>query len=126
MSQLILLVLVVAILATVGFYFLTRKMASDMEVSTLEGLRALRKEIEAQHAREGAFPRTLDGIEIPQVTIPASHGFTNRVLLAKNPSDINDEGGWIYFNDPAVPDHWGSVRVNCTHTDSAGNVWSSY
>ncbi len=130
--QLLLIVFVVAVLAAVGAYFLI--MARNMEVSTEEGLNDLRSAIYEYHDEVGSYPPDLESLtldhkyleEIPEARIPRKHGFTNRVLLGKDPSDIDDEGGWIYFNNPSVPAHWGSVQVNCTHTDSTGKVWSSY
>jgi len=36
-----------------------------------------------------------------------------------------DTGSWGYVNNPSDPD-WGSIYIDCTHTDLKGVVWASY
>lgn len=38
----------------------------------------------------------------------------------------NDAGGWLYANDPADKAHYGTLWVNCTHTDAKGAAWTTY
>lgn len=38
----------------------------------------------------------------------------------------NDAGGWLYANDPADKANYGTLWVNCTHTDRKGSAWTSY
>jgi hypothetical protein len=38
---------------------------------------------------------------------------------------LTDKGGWAYVSDPKSP-IFGTVVVNCTHTDENGMSWSAY
>lgn len=48
-----------------------------------------------------------------------------KTFLAESRSEVDDSGGWLYVTDPASDD-WGTVIVNCTHTDREGKVWAEY
>lgn len=54
---------------------------------------------------------------IPAARIPDYHEATAAVAVADKP---NDAGG--YFYDPKT----GTIRINCTHTDTRGSSWDAY
>lgn len=79
---------------------------------------------------EGVYPADLDALTVagkyldalPPAQVPGAHQPSNAVTLGKRP---NDAGGWLYDNDPADM-NFGTVRINCTHTDSEGKDWASF
>ncbi|GAG09095.1 unnamed protein product [marine sediment metagenome] len=66
---------------------------------------------------------------IPSAKVHRHHEDSNKVTYYSGSDyslkNFRDTGGWGYVNDSASPD-WGSVFVNCTHTDSRGKVWYTY
>ncbi|HVE11808.1 MAG TPA: hypothetical protein VNI01_00315 [Elusimicrobiota bacterium] len=61
-------------------------------------------------------------LSMPPARTPNYHPDDNKIV---NAASANDRGGWVYQGDAAAAD-FGKVFVNCTHTDSKGNVWASY
>ena len=45
--------------------------------------------------------------------------------LASEATDATDAAGWVYANVPGES-YFGSIFVNCTHTDSKGTLWEDY
>lgn len=79
---------------------------------------------------EGSYPESLAPLTagdkyltvIPRAEVPGLHRASDAVTFGREP---DDGGGWLYNN--AVADaNYGTVLVNCTHTDPRGKVWSSY
>lgn len=70
---------------------------------------------------QGKYPPGLDALSgkyldsLPFAKTPNFHPDSSAVLSGKK---ANDAGGWLYDGE--------NVFVNCTHTDTKGNVWSSY
>ncbi|MBI5243420.1 MAG: type II secretion system protein [Elusimicrobia bacterium] len=77
----------------------------------------------------GKFPSSLDSLTanakylpaIPKARAPDYHPESAAVSAGVT----DDASGWGYDNDPASS-RFGTVWVNCTHTDTKGSVWSSY
>jgi hypothetical protein len=102
--------------------------------ATLGNLGAMRSALSIYYGdTEGNYPfhiseLTRDGrylSSIPKAKIRAKgrvHKDSNRVRYGKSPTD---EGGWLYNNESTDP-NYGTLIVNCTHTDYRGNVWSTY
>lgn len=75
-------------------------------------------------ANQGEFPSSLDLLvgdpylpALRGAKAPFHHQDSATVKMGKVPDDA---GGWLY--DPAG----GTLRVNCTHTDTKGKVWADY
>lgn len=70
---------------------------------------------------QGQYPPGLDALSgkyldsLPPAKTPNFHPDSSAVLKGEN---ANDSGGWLYDGE--------NVFVNCTHTDTKGNAWSSY
>jgi type II secretory pathway pseudopilin PulG len=83
--------------------------------------------------REGSYPYhpvalTAHGrymAALPLAKTPSYHPDSDKVTLVASAAGLSDAGGWAYLADPASPDY-GTVYVNCTHTDTKGSVWSAY
>jgi general secretion pathway protein G len=59
---------------------------------------------------------------LPAATLPPNHDTSANVYTEVAPSDV---GSWSYNNNRATLT-WGQLVVGCTHSDVAGNVWTSY
>ncbi|PCI36859.1 MAG: hypothetical protein COB53_08175 [Elusimicrobia bacterium] len=98
------------------------------EGATKGKLVAIRDALTRYRAANDTFPSELDSLiteSLPQnsvVKTPFYHEDSASVYYGEGASDI---GGWFYNN---VPGHseFGTVSVNCTHTDAQGSVWVSY
>ncbi len=63
--------------------------------------------------------------EIPRVKVPDYHADSAVVKLIDAVSELDDSGGWVYVSERKSPD-WGTVLINCTHTDLKAQVWGSF
>lgn len=78
---------------------------------------------------EGAYPEDLRSLTvagkymtvIPAANIPVYHRGSARVRAGAP----DDTGGWAY-NNRLGDANYGSLWVNCTHTDVKGSVWTAY
>ena len=79
----------------------------------------------------GTYPQTLKPLLkegkylafLPKANLRRQwHENSRKVELGVEPID---NGGWLYNNNPSDP-NYGTIRINCTHTDKAGKRWSSY
>lgn len=111
-----------AAIAAPMFSGLPRKSREGALKGNLGALRAAL----AHHARDaGAAPSALSALtaggkyltRLPTARVPYYHEATDAVAVADRPDDA---GGWLY--EPAL----GTVRVNCTHTDTRGKAWNAY
>lgn len=79
---------------------------------------------------EGAYPEDLRELTVsgkylsvlPKAKIPVHHWESAKVHAGPAPDDA---GGWYYNNVPGDA-NYGTVKFNCTHTDSRGSAWTSY
>jgi uncharacterized RDD family membrane protein YckC len=60
---------------------------------------------------------------IPMTSLKPYHPENSNIRSGKTPEDT---GGWLYDNDPGDKEGFGSVSVDCTHTDHKGRAWSEY
>ena len=80
---------------------------------------------------EGRYPDRLEELlvggkymgTIPQVQL-APHPKTRAVTYHATRSPL-DTGGFGYVNNPYDPDY-GTLWLDCTHTDPRGAAWASY
>ena len=122
-------VLLITILAAIAVPKYGEAMRNSTEGGTRANLGSMRKAISIYYSdMEGQYPADTAAMipkylrKIPAVKLPGYHGDSNAVLLAAAPSDA---GGWFY-NNVAGDAAYGAARVNCTHTDAKGSVWTSY
>jgi len=90
---------------------------------------------------EGQYPGILYGLTvsgkyiatIPMAYVPSYHSANSTSggwLGGCSPDFAQDdafatEGSWAYCSTPSDV-LFGTLAVNCTHTDSKGSIWSSY
>jgi general secretion pathway protein G len=62
---------------------------------------------------------------IPGTEVPPYHPESAAENDGSAATAPTDAGGWAYINDDTDP-NFGSLWVNCTHTDTKGTVWTNY
>ncbi|MFA5138818.1 MAG: RDD family protein [Elusimicrobiota bacterium] len=102
------------------------------EGATQSNLGAIRSALNIYNGdMEGLYPAdplslTLGGKylkAIPPTRLKPYHPETSSLRMGKTPADT---GGWLYNNDAGDKEGFGSVSVDCTHTDHRGSIWSEY
>lgn len=101
-------------------------------------LTAVRSALQAYYGdHEGKYPATLAELvgegkylkELPLVKIPG-HPASNAVkyIQAKElaPENLDDAGGFAYYNSGKYPDTMGAVVLNCKHKSEKGIPEYSY
>lgn len=123
--------LAASVIWVVGMPGFARGLRRSAETEGKANLHAIRAALSLYHRNEKAkYPASLDSliiggkylVELPNTRLPNYHNDTARVVIGKSP---DDSGGWLYVSDPRDA-KYGSVTVNCTHTDTRGTAWSSY
>lgn len=81
---------------------------------------------------EGQYPEDLTHLTIGGkylLTLPKvmtlDHPDSNEVTLFPSMAPM-DSGTWGYVNNPYDQQYYGSLFIDCTHTDSRGSVWTGY
>lgn len=85
-------------------------------------LAVLRARLQSHQAAKGSYPIDLADLGSPPVAkAPNYHQDSAKVAFGPP----TDAGGWLYENAAGAAD-FGTLRVNCTHTDTKGKVWTTY
>ncbi|MDE1977392.1 MAG: prepilin-type N-terminal cleavage/methylation domain-containing protein [Elusimicrobia bacterium] len=130
--ELMVVVFIIGLLAVISIPKFADLVKESNEGSTKGNLGAIRAAMSVYYGDTyGAYPQ-----QIADLTIGGKYlGFT--VPAAKTPyyhdnsaaehdaSSVNDMGGWFFDNVPS-DQNYGTVLVNCTHTDSSGSTWDAY
>jgi prepilin-type N-terminal cleavage/methylation domain-containing protein len=137
--ELMIVVAIIGILAAIAIPKFAELIRKSGEGSTKGNLGALRSALTIYYGdMEGQYPATVSALTI-------AGKYMSSVPLAKTPNyhvdssaidvlpggcavvnwDVNDAAGWIYCDASGDP-FFGGVIVNCSHTDSKGNVWTTY
>lgn len=110
------------------FHDLVRKSAEGANKGNLGAMRQLLQDYQKSH--DGQSPQNLDDIIRPDAKIPSLWSYkagTHHEKSAKwrlvTSTDSTDTGEWAYRLDASTGGH---VYIDCTHTDTRGNVWSAY
>ena len=128
-------VAIIGILAAIAIPKFADLIRKSNEGSTKGNLGALRSALSIYYGdMEGYYPMNLNALTaggkymsaLPKAKTPNYHQDTAAVIYGSSGADITDAGGWAYGNVMAVGDSYGSVMVNCTHTDSKGSTWVDY
>lgn len=101
------------------------------EANSVANLAKLRSALSVYYTdMEGLYPSHLAVLTVagkyldsmPQAREPSFHTETSTILLGTVPDDT---GGWVYNNN-ASDANFGTIWINCTHTDTKGTVWTVY
>ncbi len=134
--ELMIVVAIIGILAAIAIPQFASLIAKSQEGAAKGSLGAVRSSLSIYYGdMEGVYPQdTLASLTtsgkylaaIPSLTMPnnktysAGHGATSAVATS-----AGDNGGWFYQNNSGLST-WGTVLVNCTHSDVKGSGWSAY
>ncbi len=129
--ELMMVVTVIGILATIAIPKLAGAMQKAKEGSLKGNLGTLRSAVSIYYAdTEGQYPADLSVLTTNAkyiAAVPSAKGLTEHAdssaVLQANAAD--DAGGWVYNNVGGDP-RYGSITINCTHIDTKGSVWTSY
>ncbi len=130
--ELMIVVAIIGILAAVAipkFANLIRKSNEGASKGNLGGIRSALSiyygDMEGQYPANlasltvgGKYMRTISAAKAPDY-----HTDTSTVAEQLSASDAG--GGWVYNNTSSDP-NFGTVWVNCTHTDTKGTTWTKY
>ena len=128
--ELMIVVAILGILASLAVVKYASLMRKANEGVVQGDLGSLRSAISIYYSdTTGEVPADLSGLTVngkyltalPRLRIPDYHPASAAVALGA----ADDSGGWVFDNAPSSS-RYGSVWVNCTHTDTKGSVWSSY
>jgi hypothetical protein len=123
---------------TAGLIACKKPAAPEKPAGPPAELTVVRAAIQAYYGdHEGKYPATLAELagegkyfkELPKVTIPG-HAASNAVkyIQAKElaPENLDDAGGFAYYNSEKYPDTMGALVLNCTHKNDKGMPEYSY
>jgi len=130
-------VAIIGILAAIAVPKFSSLVDKSKEGYTKGALASLRAALSVYYAdTDGVYP--VDNLasltdngkylaSIPPTKLPGTgHPNAEAIITGTDlPSLITDAGGWAYLNN--LQDHdWGRLAVNCRHSDSGANAWSSF
>jgi general secretion pathway protein G len=124
--EMMVVITVIAVLAAIAIPRYGDSLRTSTEGYTRGSLGTMRKALSVYYSDlDGQYPSDLTALtlggrflkSLPAAKVPPFHADSRGVLLASAP---DDGGGWLY--DGAA----GTIRVNCTHADMKGSVWTSY
>ena len=130
--ELMIVVAIIGILAAVAIPKFADLINKSKEGATKGSLGAVRSAISVYYGdQEGTYPKDdLTSLapryinEIPAAKVPPNHA-DSAAVADDNSATLSDAGGWDYDNVTSE-NAWGTLLVNCSHTDSKGNQWTSY
>ncbi|MFA6031250.1 MAG: type II secretion system protein [Elusimicrobiota bacterium] len=132
--ELMIVVAIIGILAAIAIPKFAELIRKSNEGATKGNLGAVRSALSIYYGdMEGQYPNTPDALTIngkymsamPQGKTPNYHADRNTFALGSGVAAITDVGGWSYNNGPADA-NFGTILVNCTHTDTKTSIWSTY
>jgi type II secretory pathway pseudopilin PulG len=136
-KEIVVLIIITAIVFTGAIMKYIAILKSANEEAVLQNLIALRYAIALYYNdHEEIYPSAdivkelINGkyiTSIPYISIP-NHNKTNKITIYSASDKNLDSGGWIYKADDSSDNTGkskGDIWVNCSHTDSKGNIWSS-
>ncbi len=131
--ELLIVVAIIGILAAVAVPQFARTLRRSREATTKGNLATLRSAIGIAYTNnEGRYPTDdlsslipVYLLAIPWKDTPPYHQAGNMVGAGNMASQTASRGDWFYDNDETEP-QFGTVQINCVHTDLKGMIWTSY
>ena len=131
--ELMIVVAIIGILAAIAIPKFAELIRKSNEGATKGNLGAIRSALSIYYGdMEGYYPLNADTLTVsgkylstvPKAKTPSYHTdgsvFTNASVI-----DDSGNGGWRY-NNVTGDSNYGTLWVNCTHTDSKSTVWTVY
>jgi prepilin-type N-terminal cleavage/methylation domain-containing protein len=132
--ELMIVVAIIGILAAIAIPKFADLVRKSSEGAAKGNLTALRSAMSIYYGdMEGQYPAdpaalTVGGkyiARIPVAKTPNYHGDLASIYLGSTSGGFQNLGGWFYDSDPTDA-AFGSLWVDCTHTDTRGSVWTAY
>jgi len=132
--ELMIVVAIIGILAAIAIPKFADLIRKSNEGATKGNLGAIRSALSIYYGdMEGTYPNTPDALttnakylsDVPKAKTPNYHADASTLSLNSGATALNDKGGWSYDNGTSDA-NFGTLWVNCTHTDSKGTIWSTY
>lgn len=129
--ELMIVVAIIGILAAIAIPKFADLIRKSNEGATKGNLGAIRSALSIYYGDlEGTYPNnpqslTISGkylSNVPKAKTPPFHGDASAFDLQTTP---DDGGGWSY-NNTTTNANFGTLLVDCTHTDSKNTNWTSY
>ncbi len=129
--ELMIVVAIIGILAAIAIPKFADLIRKSNEGATKGNLGAVRSALSIYYGDlEGVYPANPEQLSvngkylgsIPNAKTPPYHGESSGFTLG---TTVDGGGGWM-FNNVRTDSNFGTIFVNCTHTDSKGNVWTTY
>ena len=130
--ELMIVVAIIGILAGIAITRFNETLRRANEGATRGNLGTVRSALRIYNAdTDGYYPETLAILavntkyisRVPEIEVPFFHPDSAAVRLSN--AAANDAGGWQY-NNVATDSDFGTLWVNCTHTDTASSAWTSF
>ena len=130
--ELMIVVAIIGILSAIAITKYNETLRRANEGATRGNLGTVRSALRIYNAdTEGYYPETLAILavntkylsRVPEIEVPFYHPDSNAVRLSA--AAPNDAGGWQY-NNVATDSDFGTLWVNCTHTDTARASWTTF
>ena len=143
--ELMIVVAIIGILAAIAIPKFSQLISKGNEANTKGNLGAIRSALSIYYGdMEGWYPiDTLGGTtgsltaagkymtSVPNAKYPQvsgnniGHADNSSVTATTSATTFADAGGWAYDNVQGDT-NWGRILAGCTHSDSRGNLWTSY
>jgi type II secretory pathway pseudopilin PulG len=132
--ELMFVVVIIGILTAIALPRFMQTLVRAHEGAVRGNLGSLRSSLKVYYAdTEGGYPDTLEFLTqggkyaaaIPNIQLRDHHADSTAVREGAGMTASNDRNGWLYISVATSTD-FGSLYVNCTHTDLSGTVWTSY
>ena len=132
LMELMIVVAIIGILAAIAINRYNETLRRANEGATRGNLGTVRSALRIYNADvEGYYPETLAFLaqntkylqRLPEIEVPFFHPDSNAVRLSA--AAANDAGGWQY-NNVSTDSNFGTLWINCTHTDTSQTVWTAY
>ena len=128
-------VAIIGILAAIAIPKFAELIRKSGEGATKGNLGAIRSALSIYYGEmEGVYPSSPDAMTIsgkyiqtiPKAKTYSYHSDSATSLISNFATGMTDAGGWVYDGLPPPDANFGAIFVNCTHTDSKNNTYSSY
>jgi len=129
--ELMIVVAIIGILAAIAIPKFASLIRKSSEGASKGNLGAIRSALSIYYGDvEGVYPTTMENLTVggkylsvvPVAKAPNYHNDSSAILNGSAPTDAV---GWAYLNVETNA-NFGTVWVNCTHTDTKGSTWTAY
>ncbi|MBI4375022.1 MAG: prepilin-type N-terminal cleavage/methylation domain-containing protein [Elusimicrobia bacterium] len=133
--ELMIVVAIIGILAAIAIPKFSNLIRKSQEGAGKGNLGSVRSALSIYYGdMEGVYPTELESLTVagkylsalPQAKTPPHH--TDNSGVADGAATVTEAapaGGWFY-NSVVADANFGTVLVNCTHTDTKNSIWTFY